>query len=70
MRGMLGSASVEEVPFDWKSINYAPIVMAVLLIALWLGWHLSAKKWFTGPRRTIDDVMDEGPIDHRELDPA
>ena len=21
---------------------------------LWLGWHLSAKKWFTGPKRTVD----------------
>ena len=21
---------------------------------LWIGWHLSAKKWFTGPKTTID----------------
>jgi amino acid transporter len=40
--------------FSWRYVNYAPIVMAVALIALWIGWHLSAKKWFTGPKHTID----------------
>lgn len=54
MRGFLGAPSVEEVPFDWKSVNYAPLVMGAILIALWIGWHVSAKKWFTGPRMTID----------------
>ena len=54
MRGILGAPSTEEVPFDWKFINYAPIVLGVLLIALWIGWHVSAKKWFTGPKITID----------------
>jgi len=54
MRGFLGAPSAEEVPFDWKSVNYAPIVMAVIFIALWIGWHASAKKWFTGPKMTID----------------
>jgi len=24
------------------------------LLALWIGWHTSAKHWFTGPRRTVD----------------
>lgn len=54
MRGILGAPSTEEVPFDWKFINYAPIVLGVLLIALWIGWHVSAKKWFTGPKITVD----------------
>ena len=40
--------------FDWKFVNYAPIVLGASLLALWIGWHLSAKKWFTGPKRTID----------------
>jgi amino acid transporter len=40
--------------FAWKYVNYAPIVLGVALIALWIGWHLSAKKWFTGPKHTID----------------
>jgi amino acid transporter len=54
MRGLLGAPSADEVPFDIKAVNYAPIVMAVIFIALWAGWHLSAKKWFTGPKHTID----------------
>jgi amino acid transporter len=44
--------------FEWKFVNYAPIVTlgALLLLTVW--WHLSAKKWFTGPLQNIDpDVV-------------
>ncbi len=54
MRGFLSAPGVDEVPFDWKFVNYAPLVLGALLLALWAGWHLSAKKWFTGPKHTID----------------
>jgi hypothetical protein len=54
MRGILGAASGDEVPFGWKYVNYAPLVLGALLIALWIGWHVSAKNWFTGPKMTID----------------
>ena len=40
--------------FDWKFVNYAPLVMGAIFIALWIGWHVSAKKWFTGPKNTIN----------------
>jgi len=40
--------------FAWTAVNYTPIVMGGALIALWIGWHLSAKKWFTGPKNTIN----------------
>ncbi|MGL5865825.1 MAG: amino acid permease [Dermatophilaceae bacterium] len=40
--------------FEWKFVNYAPILTGGTLLALWIGWHLSAKKWFTGPKRTVD----------------
>lgn len=40
--------------FEWKYVNYAPILTIGSLIVLWIGWHLSAKKWFTGPKTTID----------------
>lgn len=40
--------------FSWKFVNYAPILTGGTLIALWIGWHLSAKHWFTGPKMTID----------------
>ena len=40
--------------FDYRFMNYSPIITVGALIALWIGWHLSAKKWFTGPKHTID----------------
>ncbi len=40
--------------FAWKFVNYAPILTGGTLLLLWIGWHLSAKKWFTGPKMTID----------------
>jgi amino acid transporter len=68
MRGFLGAPSAEEVPFDWKSVNYAPIVLAAILIALWIGWHVSAKKWFTGPKMTIDLPEGVSSADEIELE--
>ncbi len=29
------------------------------LLALWVYWHLSVKKWFTGPIRQIDVIEPE-----------
>jgi amino acid transporter len=44
--------------FSWKFVNYAPILTLGSLLVLAIWWHLSAKKWFTGPRHTIDpDVV-------------
>lgn len=40
--------------FTWVAVNYAPILIGVTLLALWIWWNLSVKKWFTGPRRTIE----------------
>ena len=40
--------------FEWKFVNYTPIVVFGVLFLLWLYWHLSVKKWFTGPVRQID----------------
>ncbi len=43
--------------FSWKYVNYAPIVTlgALLLLTIW--WKTSAKKWFTGPKHTIDEAV-------------
>jgi amino acid transporter len=43
--------------FSWKFVNYAPILTGgtILLVAIW--WQLSAKKWFTGPKHTIDQAV-------------
>ena len=56
--------------FSWKFVNYAPILTGGALIALWIGWHLSAKKWFTGPKMTIDlpegvTAADEIALEHQ-----
>jgi amino acid transporter len=40
--------------FSWRFVNYAPILTIGSLVALWIGWHLSAKHWYTGPKHTID----------------
>jgi amino acid transporter len=68
MRGFLGAPSVEEVPFDWKAVNYAPLVLGAIFLALWIGWHLSAKKWFTGPKVTIDLPAGVSSADEIELE--
>ena len=39
--------------FAWTSVNYAPLVTGGALIFLWIWWHLSVKKWFTGPKANI-----------------
>jgi amino acid transporter len=54
MRGLLGAPSTSEVAWDWSAVNYAPIVMVVIFLALWIAWHVTAKHWFTGPKRTVD----------------
>jgi len=43
--------------FEWKFLNYAPVVTlgALLLLTIW--WVTSAKHWFTGPKTTIDEKV-------------
>jgi amino acid transporter len=45
--------------FALKYVNYTIIVVPVAMIALWAYWHLSVKKWFKGPRQTIDMTEEE-----------
>lgn len=40
--------------FEWKFVNYAPIVTLGVLLIITIWWETSAKKWFTGPKQTID----------------
>jgi amino acid transporter len=42
--------------FEWKYVNYAPIVTIGTLILITVWWELSAKKWYNGPVHTIDDA--------------
>ncbi len=45
--------------FSWKFVNYAPILTGGALILLSLWWSVSAHKWFTGPKHTIDKAVVE-----------
>ena len=45
--------------FEWKYVNYTPILVGGTLLLLWIYWHASVKKWFTGPIRQIDAVEPE-----------
>jgi hypothetical protein len=41
--------------FEWKFVNYTPLLVGGTLILLWIYWHVSVKKWFTGPVRQVDE---------------
>jgi amino acid transporter len=40
--------------FEWKFVNYTPLLVGGVLLLLWIYWHASVKKWFTGPIKQID----------------
>jgi amino acid transporter len=40
--------------FEWKYVNYTPILVGGVLLALWVYWHVSVKKWFTGPINQVE----------------
>ena len=55
--------------FEMKYLNYTPVIVIGALVALWIGWHLSAKNWFTGPKTTINlpagvSASDEIAMEH------
>ncbi|MGI8577991.1 MAG: amino acid permease [Nocardioidaceae bacterium] len=45
--------------FQWRFVNYTPIVVLGALLLLWIWWHASVKNWFTGPKHTIDPLVVE-----------
>jgi amino acid transporter len=45
--------------FSWKFVNYTILVVPGALIALWIYWHASVKKWFTGPKHTVEAQSQE-----------
>ena len=42
--------------WDYKTANYAPVAVGVVIVAVSIWWHMSAKNWFKGPIRNIDDL--------------
>ncbi|HET6626696.1 MAG TPA: amino acid permease [Nocardioidaceae bacterium] len=45
--------------FEWKFVNYAPIVTVGALLLLTVWWFSSAQHWFKGPIRNIDPAVVE-----------
>ncbi|WP_039801750.1 amino acid permease [Nocardia araoensis] len=48
--------------FTWNTVNYAPITLVGVVGAIGIWWLASARTWFTGPKRTVD----EPPADQTE----
>ena len=43
--------------FHWKYVNYAPVLTLGSLAVLAIWWQVSARKWFTGPKTTLDGAL-------------
>jgi amino acid transporter len=44
--------------FDWNAVNYAPIAVGGVLLAVGIWWLVSARRTFTGPVRNVDFAGD------------
>jgi amino acid transporter len=45
--------------FNWSAVNYAPLVTIGVMLAVTIWYAVSAKRTFTGPIRTIDEIDSE-----------
>jgi amino acid transporter len=45
--------------FEWKYVNYTPLLVGGVLILLYIYWHVSVKKWFTGPIKQVDETGEQ-----------
>ncbi|GAB3206691.1 amino acid permease [Nocardia tengchongensis] len=50
--------------FTWNSVNYAPITLVGVVGAIAIWWFVSARRWFTGPKRTVEEPpgAEEAPV--------
>jgi len=48
-----------DASFEWKFVNYTPLLVGGVLILLWIYWHVSVKNWFTGPIKQVDITGEE-----------
>jgi amino acid transporter len=60
--------------FDWSAVNYAPLMVGGLFLAVGLWWLLGARNHFTGPVRTISfdegvGIVEEDPFDQPPSEP-
>ncbi|MFN8226308.1 MAG: amino acid permease [Mycobacterium sp.] len=45
--------------FEWKYVNYTPLLVGGVLILLYIYWHVSVKKWFKGPIKQVELAGDQ-----------
>jgi len=45
--------------FEWKFVNYTPLLVGGVLILLFINWHVSVKNWFTGPIKQVTTVAED-----------
>jgi amino acid transporter len=45
--------------FEWKFVNYTPLLVGGVLILLWIYWHVSVKNWFKGPIKQVDETGEQ-----------
>jgi amino acid transporter len=67
-QGAAGAPWMDE--FDWKYVNYAPIAVGVVIIAVGLWWLVSARRTFEGPIRQVATDDTGRVIEGREDEPA
>ena len=61
--------------FDWKAVNYAPLMVGALFVGVGVWWLVSAKNTFKGPVRTIEwdegaGIVEDEPVETEEPPPA
>lgn len=44
-----------------QSLNYAPVAVGLVLLVSLSWWLFDARKWFHGPRKTVEE--EEDPIE-------
>ena len=52
----IGRRAVGSDGFEWKFVNYTPLLVGGVLILLFIYWHVSVKNWFTGPIKQVDTL--------------
>ncbi len=48
-------------PVKWSNFNYTIVAVVVVVGAAWLWWVLGARRWFTGPRHTVQEEPAPAP---------
>jgi amino acid transporter len=48
-----------ESDFEWATFNYTPVVTGGVFLVVGLWWIVSARKTFTGPRHTVQEIDQE-----------